>query len=98
MTFDVFALRPDIVVRHVRQTISRFRHGAAVRPAEEPAIAVVFADGEAALVAQLVMCLAQQHQVLETRLAAVRPVFDVMRIDEALTAAARKTTAAVARP
>jgi hypothetical protein len=34
------------------------------------------------------MRLAQEHQVLETRLAVVRPVFDVMRIDEALAATA----------
>jgi hypothetical protein len=98
MSPDVLALRPDIVVRHIRQTISRRRHGAAVRPAEEPAVPVVFADCEATLVTQLVMRLAQEHQVIETRLAAVRPVFYVMRIDEALAAAARKTTASVTRP
>jgi hypothetical protein len=98
MALEILALRPDIVVRHVCQTISRRRHSAAVRPAEEPAVAVVFADGETSLVAQLVMRLAEEHQIFETRLAAVRPVFDVMRINEALAAAPRETTSAVTRP
>jgi hypothetical protein len=43
------------------------------------------------------MRLAQEHQVIET-LPAVRPVFDVMCIDEALAAAARNTTAPITRP
>jgi hypothetical protein len=95
---EILALNIDIVVRNVSHSISRRRHRDAIRPAKEPAVAVVLADREAALVAQLVMRMAQEHQVLEAGLAAGRPVLDVMRIDEALAAAARETTAAIARP
>ena len=40
---------------------------------------------------------AQQDQVFDRRAAAVRPVTNMMRIDEAVVVTARKTAAAVAR-
>src|SRR5687767_7572171 len=61
---DVLVLRPEVVVRHIRHTVTRSRHGAAFRPAEEPAVPVIFLDGETTLVAQRVMHRAQQQQVL----------------------------------
>ena len=68
------------------------------RPDEWYKVPVVFPDREAAFMTQLVVRLAQQHQVLETRLAAARPVNDVMRVDEARAAATRKATAPITRP
>ena len=41
------------------------------------------------------MVTTEQHQIVEARLAAISPVFDVMRIDEPTVATAGKTTAAV---
>ena len=41
---------------------------------------------------------AEQREVLEARVAAVGPMVDVMRVDEARAAAARERAAAIARP
>src|SRR5690606_4554741 len=45
-----------------------------------------------------VVSRAQQDQIIEARLPAVRPVHDVMRLDEALAPAPRKSTASISRP
>src|SRR5690606_11393113 len=55
-------------------------------------------DPEPALVHRAVVRLAQQHQIGQARLPALRPMLDVMRLDEALAAAAREPTAPVPRP
>ena len=52
---------------------------------------------ESALVDQPVMVPAQQHEVVERRLAAVRPVFDVVAVEKRTMRAAGKTAAAVPR-
>ena len=44
---------------------------------------------------QRVMLRAQQHQVLEARLAAVRPVFDVVAVKVAAVLAAREPAATI---
>ena len=70
---------------------------APIGPAEaDLAIADPF-DAEAALVHQPVMLAAQQDEIADRGFAAIRPVANMMRIDEAVMVAARKAAAAVAR-
>ncbi len=54
-------------------------------------------DAEPAFVYQPVMMTAQQNEVVDRGVTAIRPVTDVMRIDEAVMAAAREPAATVAR-
>src|SRR5690606_1820015 len=85
-------------IGHVLRPIPARRHGAPVRPAEKPAPCVVLLDCEAALVHSGVVRRAKKKQIVEAVLPAVRPVLDVMRLDETLAAAARKPAAAITRP
>ena len=55
-------------------------------------------DSEPALVHQAVVMTAEQQQVVDRGLAAVRPVFDVMRIDETTLRTAREAATRVAGP
>ena len=54
------------------------------------------ADRVAAFVHQAVVVATQEHQVVEPCLAAVRPVVDVVGVDEALAGAAGKAAALIA--
>src|SRR5690606_20689056 len=95
---QVLALRVRPAVGEIIGVIAAGRDGDAVRPAEEPAVAVVLLDSEPALVHQPVVAVAEQEQVGEARLAARRPVRDVVRIDVAPPAAAGEAAALVAGP
>jgi hypothetical protein len=53
---------------------------------------------EAAFVNQAMVLTAKLHQVIEAGLAAFAPVLDVMRIDEMLARAARKTATIITDP
>ena len=64
-------------------------------PKNRTAAMLVF-DSEAALVHEPVVATAEQEQVRQLRLAAVRPVLDVVGVDESALGAAGKATAAVA--
>jgi hypothetical protein len=87
-----------IVITHIRSAITASRHRAPVRPPEEPPVAIILIDPEAALVHQRVVLAAEQHQVGETRFTARRPVLDVVRIDEASASAAGEAAPLVACP
>jgi len=52
-------------------------------------------DGIPAFVDQAVLVATQKHEVLQTRLAAVRPVLDVMGVYEAMLGAAGEAAAVV---
>jgi len=54
-------------------------------------------DAEPAFVHQPVVMTAEQNEILDRGVAAIRPVSDVMRIDETAMAAAREPASAVAR-
>src|SRR5690606_1317782 len=90
--------RREAVVRDVLRPIAASRHGTSVGPAEEPAVPVVLLDREAALVQRRMVRRAKQDQIRKARLLAVRPMLDVVRLDEALAAAAGEPAAAVSRP
>src|SRR5690606_1650911 len=94
----VLIFNSQTIVARIRGAIAASRHRTSIRSPEEPAIAIIFLDAEAALVHQRVMLRAKQHQVGEARLAARRPVLDVVGVDEALAPAAGKTAASVACP
>lgn len=49
---------------------------------------------EAALVHEVMVMAAQQHEVIQARLAALRPVLNVMAIDKLVVGAAREATTA----
>ncbi len=69
---------------------------APVGPAEVKPVITNPLDAEPALVHQPVMAAAQQDEIVERGIAAIRPVADMMRIDEAFMVTARKAAAAVA--
>ena len=85
----------DIIIDHVLCPITAAWDGTSVGSFEEPAVLVVTFDTKTPFVHELMVTLAQQHQVLETRFTAGRPVSDVMGIDEARVVATRKHTALV---
>ena len=60
-----------------------------------PAVLEVALDAVAAFVHQRVMPGAQQHQVREAGFAVVRPMLDVMTVQEAVVVAARESAAAM---
>ncbi len=70
-------------------------HSDGVRPHKEPAVLKVLVDAKAAFVHQRVVLRAQQHQVVECGLSSVRPVLDMVAMQEALVSAARECTAVV---
>jgi hypothetical protein len=72
------------------------REGRSPRIAEAQLVVGKPLDAVAALVHEPVMAPAEQHEVLEARLAAAAPVADVMRIDEEPVLTAREAAAAVA--
>ena len=80
-----------IVVRPGKITALRNRYP--IGSLEVPAVIEVFFDPETTFVHQRVVIRTQQHQVIETRLATVRPVLDVMAMQVAAVLAARKRTA-----
>src|SRR5512145_1012519 len=86
----------DVVIRHVFSAESMRRYRAPIRAAEVPAVVLVTSDRVAALVHEPMMRRAQEHRIREARLAALRPVPHVVRIDEAGMRAARERAAAVA--
>ena len=55
-------------------------------------------DREAALVKQSVVVRAEQREIVEAGLPAVRPVLDVMRVNVARVRATRERATAIARP
>ena len=71
----------------------RFDHLAVL--ADEYEVTVLDGDMEGTVMQQPVMRTAQQHEVLQPRLAAVDPVLDMVRFDIALVRAARKAAAVV---
>ena len=60
--------------------IADLGHGDAVRSVEHPALIEVLIDPEAAFVHERVVLRAQQHQIIERRVAAVRPVLDMVNV------------------
>jgi hypothetical protein len=81
-----------------RERRRRLRNALTIGPGEYQRAVVGHAQRVAALVQQPVMPAAQLHQVGQLRLAAVRPVLDVVCIHVAMMRAARKAAAAVAKP
>jgi len=74
-----------------------FLDEAAIGPAE-PDVAVGGPLGaEPAFVYQPVVMTAEQNEIVDRGVATIRPVADVMRIDETAIAAAREPASAVAR-
>jgi len=86
------------LVEHVGGAISRARDNAAIGPAEIDALAAVVVDRETAFVHERVMIRAEQREIVETRLATVRPMLDVMPVDVTVIPAARKRAAAIPGP
>ena len=70
---------------------------AAIRPAKTDAVVIDPLNAEPVFVNQSMVMTAEQNKIVDRGVAAIRPVPDVMRIDETVMAAARKSAAAVAR-
>jgi hypothetical protein len=69
----------------------------AIGPAELDAAVGGPLDVEPVFVHQPVVMAAEQYKIIDRSVAAIRPVPDVMRIDETAMAAAREAASAVAR-
>src|SRR5690606_17492675 len=95
---EILLDRFGTIIRDILRPIPALRHRTPGRPHEEPPIPIVLLDPEPALVHQRVMRRAEQDQILEARLPAVRPMLDVVRLDETLPTASRETTPAVPCP
>jgi len=77
--------------------LGMFFDDTAIGPAEPDAVVGAPLDAEPAFVHQPVVMTAEQYEIVDRGVAAIRPVPDVMRIDETAMAATRKPTSAVAR-
>ena len=73
-----------------------FLDEATIGPVEQDVIVGGPLDTEAAFVGQPVVMAAEQHEIVDRGVAALRPVADVMLIDETAMVTARKTATAVA--
>ena len=87
-----------LVVHPVDFSIPAGRHGNPIRPPEYPTILEVLVDAIVAFVHEAVMARAKEQQVVETRLAAGRPMPNMVRVGEATVPAAGKRAVFVARP
>jgi len=74
-----------------------FLDEATIGPAEADVAVGRPLDAEPAFVHQPVVMTAEQSEIVDRGVAAIRPVTDVMRIDETVMAATREPAAAVAR-
>ena len=74
-----------------------FFDGTAIGPAEADSVVGGPLDAEPVFMHQSVMMTAEQNKIVDRGVAAIRPVTDVVRIDETPMAAAREAASAVAR-
>ena len=88
----------DVVIQHILEPISRPRNHPPVRPHKAQPVIVFVPDREPAFVHKPVVMRAEQHEIADGRLAACRPMLDVMRMHVEPIATAREGAAAVARP
>ena len=95
---QVVDFRFHLVVHPVDFSIPASRYCNPVGPPEYPPIPEVLVDAIAAFVHETMMAGAKEQQVVETRLAAGRPVPNMVRIDEAAVSATGKRAAFVTRP
>ena len=97
---------PDEVFRHAQQSsrgrivvqpgnITDLGDSDAVGAKERPVVQEIPVDPEATLVHQRVMPGAQEQQVIDSGLAAVRPVLDVMALDETTVIVSREGASVV---
>ena len=80
---------------HAPGVIAAIGHRDAVGPNKAPAVLKVLLNTKAAFMDERVMSGAQQNQVIDRGLATVRPVLDMMAIEEALVIAAGKRAAMI---
>jgi len=77
MRFGKFA---GLLIDHILCVITGNRNGNAVGSNEVPAILEVFLNTKTALMDQCVVLRAQQYQVVERCLAAIRPMLDMVAV------------------
>ena len=85
-------------IRNVLRPITTARHCDAVRAEETPAVPIILLDFEAAFVHQPMMGVAQKDEIGQARLAAGRPVLDMVGVHKAFSMTAGETATAVPRP